>query len=43
MAQPLTLTQSHKTTEELVALYGEQVKKIHEDMKAGTSTGAEFL
>jgi glucose-6-phosphate isomerase len=43
MAQPLTLTQSHKTTAELQALYGEQVKKIHEDMKAGTSEGAEYL
>ena len=43
MTQPLTLTQSYKTTEQLIALYGEQVKKIHEDMKAGTSIGAEFL
>ncbi|WP_172370001.1 glucose-6-phosphate isomerase [Sporosarcina jiandibaonis] len=43
MAQPLTLTQSHQTTEELVALYGEQVKNIHNEMEAGTSVGAEFL
>ena len=43
MVQALTLTQSHKSIDELEALYGEQVKKIHEDMKAGTSIGAEFL
>ena len=34
MAQPLTLKQSHKTTEELEDLYGEQVKKIHSEMES---------
>ena len=43
MSQLLKLTQSHKTTEELEALYGEQVKTIHSEMESGTSKGAEFL
>ena len=43
MTQPLTLTQSYKTTEELVAHYGAQVLNIHNEMEAGKSEGAEFL
>lgn len=43
MGQPVNLKQSHITVTELEKLYSDQVKSIHQEMKQGTSKGADFL
>lgn len=43
MTKPLNLTQACVSMDELDKQFGESVKKIHEQMEAGTSVGADFL